>query len=235
MVVAALLAVLPGPAMAHLPADNSLPGAPCISHYTYGGDSSCKGHWEYSKMTFKWGGLIDDSDHAGHRTSFTRGADSWQYATNPTVPWYDSYLASSPTVVDLRNTGTSGVLGRALVAQPNGEFHFPLMLEIWTKHDIENIMCTPTQACSWYIGTSTTVATGQVDAWSVWTHEVGHAQNISHQSIDTHTGHDHTMRNAQFQANTDKRNSTYGIRQHEKVHACKPYELSHNDITCGSL
>lgn len=96
-------------------------------------------------------------------------------------------------------------------------------------------------AVAWYIGTSTSVAASQIDEWSVWIHEIGHAQNISHQSVDSHPyiqeggTHDHTMRAWTWNGNTDKRNSTYGLRQHERVHACKPYELSHRDITCGSL
>lgn len=104
------LGLVAAPASGHQPQDAGIPGAPCISQYEYGGDSSCKAHWDSSKMTYRWGGLIDDSDHLGHRTSFTRGADSWQFATSPTVPWYESYSSSSSTVLDLRNTGTSGVL-----------------------------------------------------------------------------------------------------------------------------
>lgn len=186
------------------------------------------------------GWVIDNSDHGGHRTSFTRGADSWQFATNPTVPWYESYSSSSSTVVDLRNTLSSGVLGKGLIAEPGSGFHIPRMLELWAKHDVEYLTCGSVD-CSWYIGTSTSVANSQIDEWSVWIHELGHAQNLSHQSVDSHLyieeggTHDHTMRAATWSGNTDKRNSTYGLRQHERVHACKPYELSHNDITCGSL
>lgn len=42
--------------LAHQPQDANLPGAPCISQYEYGGDASCKAHWENSKMTYRWGG-----------------------------------------------------------------------------------------------------------------------------------------------------------------------------------
>lgn len=94
--------------------------------------------------------------------------------------------------------------------------------------------------CSWYTGTNTSIAATKIDEWSVWTGELGHAQNISHQMVDLHPspvdgGHDHTMRSDTFNGNTDKRNSTHGIKKHERIHACKPYELSHNDIVCGSL
>lgn len=226
-----------GTVSAHLSGDGTL----CISQLLYGGDPSCKAHWENSQMTYKWGALIATSAHTGHRTSFVRGADSWQNATSPIVPWYETYSSSSSTVVNIVDSGTSGVLGKATIAQPGTGFHIPRMLEIYAKHDIENLFCETTW-CSWYVGTSTSVSLDQIDEWSVWIHEIGHAQNIAHQSVDTHlgpdqspTGHDHTMRANTFNGNTDKRNSTYGLRQHEKVHACKPYELSHNDITCGSL
>ena len=59
------------------------------------------------------------------------------------------------------------------------------MIELWAKHDVEFLNCDGTP-CSWYTGTSTSISMSVIDEWSVWTHELGHAQNISHQSVDVH-------------------------------------------------
>lgn len=199
----------------------------CISNAYYGVDPDCKAHWEWSRMTYRWGTIIDDADHGGHRNAFVYGANTWEFGTNPTVPWYESYSSGSSTVVDIRNTNEA--IGTGLIASPNSEFHIPMMVELWLKHDIETEICSG-QACSWYTGTGSP-SQYQYDEWSAWTHELGHAQNLSHQSVDSHTSHDHTMRPELVSGTTSKRT----LSQHEKVHACKPYELSHNDIVCGSL
>ena len=182
-------------------------------------------------MTYRWGPTIDNSDHVGHRNAFVYGANTWEFATNPAVPWYESYSSTSATVVDIIDTNEA--LGRGRIAQPNSSFHIPKMVYLWLKHDINTYSCDDgsggLEACAWYTGTGTPLA-HEYDEWSAWVHELGHAQNVTHQSVDTHT-HDHTMRNTLFEGTTSKRT----LSQHEKVHACKPYELSHNDITCGSL
>lgn len=225
LAVMVALVMLPGVALAHLPGDEALYDK-CIGD-SYYGDTSCKTHWLNSKMTYRWGSLIDDPGHDGHRNSFVYGANTWEFATSPTVPWYESYSSSSATVVDVRNTNLS--IGKALFAAPNGEFHTPRMLEIWLKHDVETYNCNG-QPCSWYWGTGTPTQY-QYDEWSSWAHELGHAQNVGHQSVDAHTTHDHTMRPTIDPGDNTKRT----LSTHEKRHACKPYELSHGDIVCGAL
>ncbi len=90
------------------------------------------------------------------------------------------------------------------------------MLKLWLRHDIEET------GFAWYTGTGTP-SSSQMDAWSVWQEETGHAQNMDHWNVSDCT---FTMSGCTDPGTTGKRQLT----NHTKFHACDPYRRVHG--TC---
>lgn len=216
VLVAALL-VSARPAGAHDTPPN------CMENDIYGSDATCSGHWQDSHMLYHWGPEIEQAHHAGHRDRFNSAATGWADATPPANPWHTHFDLLSETHPDMVNS-SGDVLGRALITPSDLFFHFPLMVELWLRHDIEEITCSGGNPCQWYTGTGTP-GQGSVDAWSVWMEELGHAQNITHHVPAGHENHrfDHTMSGVTTDGNIDKRT----LNGHEIFHACDPYRRQH--------
>lgn len=190
----------------------------------WGTDATCSGHWQDSQMVFHWGPELEQAHHAGHRARFNSAASGWANATPPANPWHTHFDSASVTHPDMVNS-SGDVLGRGLVTSSDLFFHFPFMVELWLRHDVDEVTCTGGNPCTWYTGTGTP-AQGAIDAWSVWMEELGHAQNITHHVPAGHDTHrvDHTMSGATTDGNIDKRN----LNDHEIWHACDPYRREHS-------
>lgn len=177
-------------------------------------------------MNWHWGPNIDVPHHQGHKDSYQRAVNRWEAQSTPNSEWEEHYNVDAETHIDVIDS-TGLVLGKGRIAQENSQDHIPKMIELWIRHDVEEIDCSAAegfQACSWYTLTGTPTAT-QVDEWSVWQEETGHAQNLSHHTPPGHESHTHyhTMAGGTQPGTTTKRSPT----PHENEHACYAYELVH--------
>lgn len=204
----------------------------CLTDLLYGSDPNCRGHWQDFHTQYHWNGELSQAHHSGERDRFLSAATSWQNASGA-GPWHVHFDSTKPTHVSMVNFNGS-VLGTGRPAREDGNDHIPQMqgaagegdgtTGLWLRHDIGELICQGTTACSWYTGTGTPGG-AQLDAWGVWMEELGHAQNITHHLPPGHSSaHDHTMSGSTTPGTTDKRNLT----SHEADHACDPYELTHS-------
>lgn len=197
----------------------------CLSQALYASDPDCRAHWYASQMLWHWGPNIDTTAHQGHKDAFKNSVAQWE-AETPNSPWdaiKDPAGLTHPDVVD----ASGFVLGMGRIDQEDIEDHLPRVIELWVRHDVEELDCGPEagfQACSWYTGTGLPGAL-QVDEWSVWQEELGHAQNISHHVVPGHEAHthQHTMSGGTEPGTITKRD----VLIHENEHACYAYEIVH--------
>lgn len=201
-----------------------------LTQTVYGTDPTCAGHWLNNTMLWHWGNELDDGHHLADRESFKRAAAQWESQTNPNSPWNavkDLDAITHPNMVFF----SGDAIGRGRIAQEDVDSHIPRVIELWVRHDIEELDCGEEggfQPCSWYNGTGTP-GTLKLDEWGVWQEELGHAQNISHHEVIGHLAHDldhaHTMTGYTLPGDTTKRFPL----QHENQHACYGYQVSHNN------
>lgn len=194
----------------------------CQTSQLYDSDPECRGHWRNSHMYYHWGNEIDDNHHAGHRERFHDAVrHGWVERSNPDSPWHKHKNSSAGTHVDMQNS-SGPRLGRGLVAQDDSNAHIPRVLELWLRHDIADLQLPDGTDLSWYRGTGD-VPNDQVDAWSAWAEEVGHAQNITH---FTPSGADacHVTMSGTTCVGERKRSPS----SHEIWHACVAYRRVHN-------
>ncbi len=205
----------------------------CLADTLYGSDPNCEAHWQNWHTYYHWGSELAKSHHSGERSRFSSAVGTWQGATNPDSPWHAHYSSSAPTHPNMVNwTGTA--LGMGRIAQENGADHIPRVLDLWLRHDIYELgrqFCgNIDRDCEWYTGTASSgLPANSFDAWSVWTEELGHVQNITHHAPAGHGSHqgDHTMSGQTFagSAGTGKRVPD----GHAALHACIPFRNTHGN------
>lgn len=197
----------------------------CQSRDLYATDPGCRAHWYANQMLWHWGPNIDTAEHQGHKDAYKRSVAGWE-AEIPDSPWNakkDPDGETHPDVID----ASGFVLGRGRIAQEDIEDHLPRVIELWVRHDVEELDCGAAagfQACSWYNGEGSPGAL-QIDEWGVWQEELGHAQNVSHHVLAGHEahGHEHTMSGTAEAGSITKREPW----THENEHACYGYEIAH--------
>ncbi|MEX2547748.1 MAG: hypothetical protein WD830_08160 [Chloroflexota bacterium] len=199
----------------------------CLTQVAYGSDPTCAAHWNANTMLWHFGNELDDGHHLADRDSYKRAVAQWEGETNPNSPWNATKDLDGITHPNMK-FASGGVLGMGRILQEDASNHIPRVAELWVRHDVEEIDCGDQpgfQACSWYNGTGTPGGL-QIDEWSVWQEELGHAQNVSHHDPptghDTHT-HQHTMSGTVVPGEITKRDPL----QHENEHACYGYQVSH--------
>lgn len=190
----------------------------CLTQVAYGSDPQCKAHWHDYHMNYHWVGQLAAEHHKGERDSWRRARDTWRDACCPDSPWHTHFVADSKTHVDMLDW-FGATLGMGQIAKQDGSFHIPQMHGLWLRHDIWERTCNE-QPCAWYVGTGTPPR-NEIDAWSVWEEELGHAQNMNHTS-QTNCGY--TMSGCTNAGTIGKRTLT----DHLKWHACDPYRRLHN-------
>jgi hypothetical protein len=184
----------------------------CLSQELYSSDQNCKAHWQDSHMEFHWGDEIAKAHHDGHRARFNSAINRWTGTCCPDSPWHTHFNTAADTHPNMVNSSGS-TLGMGRVAQEDANHHIPRMVALWLRHDIGEL------GISWYTGTGTPGG-DQIDAWSQWQSETGHAQNISHYGASCGL----TMSECTSTGSTLKR----GISDHNAFHACDPYRRVHS-------
>lgn len=210
----------PTPAAAH---DSNI----CLADLLYGTDPDCRAHWFAGQMLWHFGNELDDGHHEADRDSFKNAVAQWEGESSPSSPW-DAVKDLDGITHPNMAFASGSVLGKGRIAQEDSADHIPRVIELWVRHDVEEIDCGPEagfQPCSWYNGLGLP-GQYQIDEWSVWQEELGHAQNISHHVVPGHEfhAHAHTMSGVTKIGSTTKRDPL----THENEHACYPYSITHS-------
>lgn len=189
----------------------------CLSNALYGSDANCKAHWQDFHMLYHWGNAIEAAHHDDERARFNSAINRWENVTGPNNPWEVHFNTAADTHVNVEND-SGDVGGKGEVAQEDANHHIPRMINLYIRHDIDEVNCNGTP-CSWYSQADPDVPNNKVDSWSVWQEETGHAQNISHNGTGCST-----MSGTTCIGSSQKRN----LPDHQIWHACDPYRRVHD-------
>lgn len=185
----------------------------CLTEILYDSDPNCRAHWQGADMRWHWDGHITVGHHEGHRQRFLSAKNRYVNSCCPDSPWHTHFDTSAPTHIEMRNAAVdSDVLGRGLVAREDSNDHIPSVRQLWLRHDIWEL------GTQWYTGTGIPGG-NQIDAWSVWQEELGHAQNVSHYGGSCSI----TMSGCTSRGDRAKR--TFG--DHLRNHLCTAYRRVH--------